>query len=85
MILNDSTKLMLGDREVIARYQGDKQVWTAETPTVYGWHIDPSISNPAQAVTYLADAVGKTPAAMGASTFSYGAALSCKPVKKEET
>ena len=72
MILNDSTKLMLGDREVIARYQGDKQVWTAETPTVYGWHIDPSISNPAQAVTYLADAVGKTPAAMGASTFSYG-------------
>lgn len=43
-----------------------------ETPTVYGWHVDPSISDPAQAVTYLADAVGKTPAAMGASTFSYG-------------
>lgn len=41
-------------------------------PTVYGFHIDPSISDPAQAVTYLADAVGKTPAAMGASTFSYG-------------
>lgn len=39
---------------------------------VYGWHVDPSISDPAQAVTYLADAVGKTPAAMGASTFSYG-------------
>ncbi|MBR1382793.1 MAG: hypothetical protein IJ555_03140, partial [Ruminococcus sp.] len=41
-------------------------------PTVYGWHVDPSISDPAQAVTYLADAVGKTPAAMGASSFSYG-------------
>lgn len=44
----------------------------SERPTVYGFHIDPSISDPAQAVTYLADAVGKTPAAMGASTFSYG-------------
>lgn len=28
MVLNNATKLMLGDREVIARYQGDKQVWT---------------------------------------------------------
>lgn len=44
----------------------------ATIPTVYGFHIDPSISDPAQAVTYLADAVGKTPAAMGASEFSYG-------------
>ena len=44
----------------------------SERPTVYGWHVDPSISDPAQAVTYLADAVGKTPAAMGTSTFSYG-------------
>ena len=39
---------------------------------VYGWHVDPTISNPAQAITYLADAVGKTPAAMGANSFSYG-------------
>ena len=39
---------------------------------IYGWHVDPSVSDPYQAVTYLADAVGKTPAAMGASTFSYG-------------
>lgn len=43
-----------------------------EPPVIYGWHVDPSISDPAQAVTYLADAIGKTPAAMGASTFSYG-------------
>ena len=66
MVLNNSTKLMLGDREVIARYQGNKQVWTAETPIIYGFHVDPSISDPAQAVTYLADAVGKTPAGMTA-------------------
>lgn len=39
---------------------------------VYGWHVDPTISDPAQAITYLADAVGKAPAAMGSSSFSYG-------------
>ena len=37
---------------------------------VYGWHVDPSVSDPTQAVTYLADAVGMTPAAMGAESFS---------------
>ena len=39
---------------------------------IYGWHVDPSESDPSAAVTYLADAVGMTPAAMGAGTFSYG-------------
>jgi hypothetical protein len=47
--------------------------WTRGPDTlIYGWHVDPSISDPSNAVTYLADAVGKTPAAMGSSTFSYG-------------
>ena len=41
-------------------------------PNIYGFHVNPSISDPAQAVTYLVDAVGKTPAAMGANSFSYG-------------
>lgn len=41
-------------------------------PKIYGWHVDPSVSDPAQAVTYLTDAIGKTPAAMGSETFSYG-------------
>lgn len=51
--------------------------WT-DTPTppvtsvVYGWHVDPSIADSSDAVTYLEDAVGMTPAAMGASTFDYG-------------
>ena len=40
--------------------------------SVYGWHVDPTISDSTQAITYLADAVGKTPASMGASSFSYG-------------
>ena len=39
---------------------------------VYGWHIDPTISNSFNAVTYLEDAVGMAPAAMGESTFDYG-------------
>lgn len=39
---------------------------------IYGWHVDPSISDPSLAVTYLEDAIGKTPASMGASTFDYG-------------
>ena len=39
---------------------------------IYGFHIDPSVSDSSNAVTYIADAVGKTPAAMGANTFSFG-------------
>ena len=39
---------------------------------IYGFHIDPSVSYGSNAVTYLADAVGKTPAAMGENTFSFG-------------
>lgn len=43
-----------------------------EKPIVYGFHIDPDESDPEDAVTYLADAVGMTPAAMGATAFNYG-------------
>lgn len=39
---------------------------------IYGWSVNPNESNPATAVEYLADAVGKTPAAMGSTVFSYG-------------
>lgn len=41
-------------------------------PIVYGFHVNPDESDPAYAVTYLADAVGMTPAAMGTTTFNYG-------------
>lgn len=45
-----------------------------QTTIVYGFHIDSTKSNPSQAVTYLEDAVGMTPAAMNYSTgvFNYG-------------
>lgn len=44
------------------------------TTIVYGFHIDSTKSDPSQAVTYLEDAVGMTPAAMNYSTgvFNYG-------------
>lgn len=45
---------------------------TAEEPIIYGIHIDPDESNPKDAVTYLADAIGMTPVAMGQSAFNYG-------------
>ena len=34
------------------------------TPKVYGFHIDSSVQDPSDAVTYLADAEGLTPAYM---------------------
>lgn len=46
---------------------------TPAPPSVtYGFFIDSSVSDSDNAVTYLGDAVGMTPAAMGASTFNYG-------------
>ena len=42
--------------------------------TLYGFHIDGSESDPSEAVTYLEDAVGMTPAKMDytAGAFKYG-------------
>ena len=55
------------------RIYGTSEGAGVETKTkIFGWRVDPSVSNPAQAITYLGDAVGKIPAAMGAETFSYG-------------
>lgn len=39
---------------------------------VYGIHIDPNIQDPSNAVTYLEDAVGMTPASMGSTSFNAG-------------
>lgn len=47
---------------------------TIQSQKIYGFHISSSVSDPSNAVTYLEDAVGKTPAGMNYSTgvFSYG-------------
>lgn len=39
---------------------------------IYGYHVDPNESDSAAAVSYIAEAVGMTPAKMGATTFDYG-------------
>jgi len=39
---------------------------------IYGFHIDPDESDSYDCVTYLADAVGMTPATMGTTAFNYG-------------
>ena len=39
---------------------------------VYGFHVNPDESDPSEAVTYMGDAIGMTPAAMGQSAFNYG-------------
>ena len=33
-------------------------------PLIYGWHVDPSISDPSNAITYIGDAMGKRSAGM---------------------
>ncbi|MEE0874241.1 MAG: hypothetical protein UIH27_12380 [Ruminococcus sp.] len=47
---------------------------TIQSQKIYGFHINSSVSDPSKAVTYLEDAVGKTPASMNytSGTFSYG-------------
>ena len=59
------------------KYTDNKEYFITDAapddPTyIYGFHIDPDESDPADCVTYLADAVGMTPAAMGATAFNYG-------------
>ena len=44
----------------------------APASVTYGFFIDSSVSDSDNAVTYLEDAIGMTPAAMGVSTFDYG-------------
>lgn len=43
-----------------------------DNTVIYGFHVNPDESNPADAVTYLEDAVGMTPAAMDSTAFNYG-------------
>lgn len=71
MILNNVDNIMLGAVGVDKVMRGSTKVWERSTGQIFGFHIDPTKANASQAVSYLADAVGKTPAAMG-NTFSYG-------------
>lgn len=43
-----------------------------DNTVIYGFRIDPNESDPTNAVTYIEDAVGMTPAVMGSTAFNYG-------------
>lgn len=69
---NEIDNLAVGSNEIDKMYLGQNVIWEKGRNVIYGFKVDPTISDPYDAVTYLAKAVGKTPAAMGNSTFSYG-------------
>lgn len=58
------------------KYQNDVDYFITDgdinDTIIYGWHVNPGESDPEDAVIYLKDAVGMTPAAMGSSSFNYG-------------
>ncbi|MBQ1434245.1 MAG: hypothetical protein IIZ09_14215 [Ruminococcus sp.] len=58
-------------RDPIAYHWG-RMLRAGEKKVVYGIRIDPDTADPYNRVTYLEDAVGMTPANMGATAFDYG-------------
>jgi len=40
--------------------------------TIYGWHLDPTESDPSECISYISGAQGMTPAKMTTNGFSYG-------------
>ena len=77
----DNVRLSQAEYDAIGpeKYVNGKTYWIwdsdssiTEKTVIYGYHIDPDESDPSAAVSYLEDAVGMTPAAMGSTTFNYG-------------
>ena len=56
----------------ISSVQNDVAELKKKAVKIYTYHVNPNESDPEDAVTYLDDATGLTPAKMGASSFSYG-------------
>ena len=76
--MSDATKRLMTDamgQQIRDALHGIREaIVTPKAGTLYGFHIDPTESDPEDAVTYVADAVGMTPAKMNfsAGTFNYG-------------
>lgn len=60
--------------KIVSELSGIRAMMEKDSPLVYGFHINGSESDPYEAVTYLKDAVGMTPAKMDYATmkFDYG-------------
>jgi len=77
MSLTESQKVMRNDtgKAIADALVGIRNVLNRNAGKVlYGFHIDPTESDPADAVTYLEDAIGMTPAYMDytSGVFNYG-------------
>lgn len=61
-------------KKIVSELSGIRAMMEKDSPLVYGFHINGSESDPYEAVTYLNDAVGMTPAKMDYTTmkFDYG-------------
>lgn len=61
-------------KQIVTELQGIRSAIIQKPQTIYGFHINGSESDPYEAVTYLKDAVGMTPAKMDYTTmkFDYG-------------
>lgn len=72
LFLNGNETAIKNDVDAVNKRCDDIIDMIEDKTVIYGFHVNPNESDPADAVTYLADAVGMTPAAMGATTFNYG-------------
>ena len=72
LLLNGNETAIKNDVDAVNKRCDDIIDMIEDKTVIYGFHVNPNESDPADAVTYLADAVGMTPAAMGATTFNYG-------------
>jgi hypothetical protein len=72
LFLNGNETAIKNDIDAVNRRCDDIIDMIEDKTVIYGFHVNPNESDPADAVTYLADAVGMTPAAMGTTTFNYG-------------
>ena len=73
--MSDATKRLLTDatgQAILGALQGIQEaIVTPKAGTIYGFHVDGYESDPADAVTYIADAAGLTPAAMNFTTGAF--------------
>ena len=69
----DSVKKDINDLQGrTAELENKVELLVKKETKIYGFRINPNEADPYEAVVYLADAVGMTPAKMGAEAFDYG-------------
>ena len=67
---NTDYALFMDDDMVDEVYLGDTKIYS-KPANIYGWHVDPTISDPSDAITYIRDARGKNTAKMISTNTGY--------------